>query len=199
MKNCLLTKLKSAVDNDNLPYYGGLVLALTGSIDSAFNVSAIDNSSIELRSKGDVLLNSGSEPITIGDSSRTVSISGTSGNFVILNLYDLKTLGIGSLNLSGDISDICYAYSIQDLRLHSNKVKGDLKQILNNMALNRHSGQLAISACYTLKNVPTGIGKDYASRGIVYFTSDTTTYPNGWYVKASNGTYYDSNGNVIEV
>lgn len=223
--NCLQTKLKSVVANDNLEKINELVLKdFLGNVDN----TTLTTSYCTIDATG-VLGYSNNNPVSFPwqsynasvlklttdgvSSEHRISIMGINDSASFGSMNGKLHKGLDSLHLVKSVltlisfntstfdedQDLLFFSdcSLNTFSLVDTNIAGDAKQLINKMAENRTSGEMETALKGSkITNIPTGIGNSYATRGIVYFSSNPA-YPGGWYVKAIDGTYYDSNGNVI--
>ena len=118
----------------------------------------------------------------------------------------LSAIGLHQCDIYGDLLSLANKDSITSIALsYLNKryiKNGNVRNLINAIAQRRTSGTLSFVATNgtlteeaALSDIPVGINlTNMISPAIIYFSQ---SYPDGWYVKAPNGTYYNSNGEVI--
>jgi hypothetical protein len=169
MENCLVTKLKGTVENDNLNFLGSVVTGLN-SIGNDVSITLEANSSDTLKVTviGDGTLKTIDKTIDYGKSrenngSMYVKFDG-GGKLKIDNKYKIKTLDISSNEnkLLIDLSCLAYMESLSTIALN-NTAFGDVSEIkginsLNSLIITRNpqaKGDITqlVNSCSNLSNI----------------------------------------------
>lgn len=112
------------------------------------------------------------------------------------NITNLTELNLNGTNIEGDVLELAKLKKLTTLYLALTELKIDVKQLLRECANGRNSGVMSfIAGGVNVTNYPVvGVGDTYAHRCDIYFNE---SYPDGYYIEAIDGTYYNANGEVI--
>lgn len=161
MKNCLFTKLKGVVDNDNLDYYDCVNFKrVTGGLEtSTLGLFNPGSTNLTLEIKGDGTFNNGTKT-AVYTPNQGGSVTTTDGNYKIIaypkanfattgftdnysiNLNQISYSGISQINgmgWFGRLDDILTPENITLINLYSNKISGSfsaLKKFVSVTTLN---------------------------------------------------------------
>lgn len=112
------------------------------------------------------------------------------------DIQNLTELNLNGTTIEGDVLGLARLKELTTLYLALTELKIDVKQLLRECANGRNSGVMNfIAGGVNVTNYPVnGVGDTYAHRCDIYFNN---SYPDGYYIKAIDGTYYNANGEII--
>ena len=205
MGNCLLIKLKESVDNDSLERLGDLkfeyVTNIPANVDSIkLAVSQTNTSKFSTTNSQEYVDHTLSIGTNQYDSELLLFEESKLYKCLVTDRYHL-TVFIANTGLKDfDLSSLLYCRDLSWITLLNNdaSVTGDVKEFLtkyasiDNAAEGRKMNFQINGSGVT--SIPTGIAGVWNQYSSVHFNS---AYKSGWYIEAADGTYYDSDGNVI--
>lgn len=225
-KNCLVTKLKGVINNPSLSKLGTIIVHPNSNVTifrtAATEATTIVFSGLQFNSGGTPVQ---SPIIFSGSRSYQVTNVTPDAVIEIYPKYYLTTLDLANYreeDLEFTFDDIKCLSALQTLFMNASSIQwsldailttflglsefsctnsavyGDWPTTLNKVAKLRPGTSIVgvIANPAHITNTPVGMGTTWQTACTIYFSSNTTKYPNGWYILASDGTYYDSEGNV---
>ena len=202
MKDCLVTSMKSALTNESIEKLGTLKIGFPAGSVTAQKIAsfAIVNNGEKGVSKV-VSLGANLNESNLGDFSEVVlpfntggvswyyllsNFKTTSDNvtyFELENYYPATRFVFPNMLAEFDIMNLQYCKNCEIMRFAGTKVYGDVWEMFDGMvAQGRTSGTMRYSFNPTYCEHAPSTDSDY-----VTFTSNTTTYPRGWYLSDSSG------------
>lgn len=211
-----------AISNPRIPILGEILIDLSVLPSSALIIRYSKSTKVygdcSIYTSSDVLL---PNPYTAGDFTASLYLKNATGDklFHVLDRFYLKNLTLAhfkvltkveelgelqnltNLNLNGtliegNVLSLAQLKNLTQLYLALTTLKIDVKQLLRECANNRNSGVMNfIAGGANVTNYPVnGVGDAYEHRCDIYFNE---SYPDGYYIRAIDGTYYNANGEVI--
>ena len=205
MGNCLKTQLKEVVNNSNLPYLGMLTFSVENAVDRVIGISATAVGICKVIVDGVTLQKGQTQytdeyPVPRGPVSLTIVSTESSGMVKLTNKYELDILSLTNCTLNFTTKDLRYCHALNKLVLSSSSIEGELNDLvslpltslgidgtsitgdvtafLNTIASNRKDGdELSLYVNPNCTNIPTGIGTNHATKGVVVFNGN-----GGWSV-----------------
>lgn len=122
---------------------------------------------------------------------------------ILKYMPELKNISFQATEIYGDFQSLA-EYELDKIQMSYTTTLSntDIRSMINTMATKRNNGdqiEMTFGSGNTASNVPVCFVGTYFNRcATIYFTSDTQTYPHGWYGRNPNGTYYNANDEVIE-
>lgn len=204
MNKCYVTELQCSIENPNLPYYGGLEFSVTNinAEDYTIRLGKTQDGNCTLTTLNsqlydDLQIQVGTTPPQVD----TITIGVQNGlKLLVKDKYNITLFNVNSyLGNDFDISSLLHCDNLVYICLTTQRHNptGDIKRFFDNFAELHPNRQATLKISVSggaFTNIPTGVGDAWNNLGEIFFDSN---YTDGWYIKASDGTYYDSEGNVI--